>query len=186
LRTPTSRHVGDRWQPAPRYAVNATSLPHTAVWQDIEVISATGASGVPIGLELLAARRRSAIPTVQGMAEVLDQVGRDNIGIMFSVFHSWEEPDLLGHLLRHADRINSVQVCDIRDSERSSFDRELPGRGRGVAPGIMGWLLTAGYRGWWELEIFSDDGTFGAALPSPTGACPPDFLTQAKAAFDSS
>ena len=44
-----------------------------------------------------------------------------------------------------------------RHQERSPFDRELPGRGRGVAPGIMATLLRAGYRGWWELEIFSDD-----------------------------
>jgi sugar phosphate isomerase/epimerase len=280
---------------APRYAVNATSLPHTTVWQDIEVIAATGASGyglwerklppgedeavvtamtrqhlaasfcvpwshaivpsqidppnapatlsaridaicasiqrlaafrpaailvapgasgnpaqpagprsdivqalapiadaaadsgVPIGLELLAARRGSAIPTLQAIVDVLDKVGKDNIGVMFSVFHSWDEPGLHEHLLRHADRINSVQVCDIRDPERSSFDRELPGRGRATAPGIMASLLTGGYRGWWELEIFSDDGTFGTALPGSYWAMPPaDFLTQARAAFDSS
>ena len=106
---------------APRYAVNATSLPHTTVWQDIEVIATAG------------------------------------------------------------------QVCDVRDPERSSFDRELPGRGRATAPGIMASLLTAGYRGWWELEIFSDDGTFGTALPGSYWAMPPTgFLTQARAAFDSS
>jgi sugar phosphate isomerase/epimerase len=279
----------------PRYAVNATSLPHTTVWQDIEVVAATGASGyglwerklpagddeavatamterhlaasfcvpwshaivpsqidppdapetlsgrvdaicasiqrlaafrpaavlvapgasgdparpagprgdivhalapiadaaadsgVPIGLELLAPRRGSAIPTLRAIVDVLDKVGKDNIGVMFSVFHSWDEPDLHNDLLRYADRINSVQVCDIRDPERSPFDRELPGRGRAAAPGIIASLLRGGYRGWWELEIFSDDGTFGTALPGSYWAMPPaDFLTRAKAAFDSS
>jgi sugar phosphate isomerase/epimerase len=32
--------------PGPRYAVNATSLPHSTVWQDIDDIAATGASGI--------------------------------------------------------------------------------------------------------------------------------------------
>src|ERR1700721_2234384 len=31
---------------APRYAVNATSLPHNTVWQDIDDIAATGADGI--------------------------------------------------------------------------------------------------------------------------------------------
>ena len=31
---------------APRYAVNATSLPHNTVWQDIDDIAATGAAGI--------------------------------------------------------------------------------------------------------------------------------------------
>src|ERR1700744_1077466 len=31
---------------APRYAVNATSLPHNTVWQDIDDIAATGAEGI--------------------------------------------------------------------------------------------------------------------------------------------
>jgi sugar phosphate isomerase/epimerase len=151
------------------------------------IADAAADSGVPIGLELLAARRGSAIPTLEAIADVLERVGRDNIGVMFSVFHSWDEPDLHAHLMRYADHINSVQVCDIRIPERSPFDRELPGRGRAVAPGIIASLLRADYRGWWELEIFSDDGTFGTVLPGSYWAMDPaHFLTQARAAFDSS
>jgi hypothetical protein len=33
-------------QRAARYAVNATSLPHSTVWQDIEDIAATGGEGI--------------------------------------------------------------------------------------------------------------------------------------------
>ena len=32
--------------PSPRYAVNATSLPHGTIWQDIEDIAATRAEGI--------------------------------------------------------------------------------------------------------------------------------------------
>ena len=34
----------------------------------------------------------------------------------------------------------------------------------------MATLLRAGYRGWWELEIFSDDGTYGTANGSGNGS----------------
>ena len=51
----------------------------------------------------------------------------------------------------------------------------------------MATLLQAGYQGWWELVIFSDDGTYGTALPDSYWAMPPrTFLTQAKQAFDES
>ena len=144
-------------------------------------------AGVPIGVELLAARRGATVSSLPALVALLDETGRDNLGVMFSVFHSWSEPNLHENLLRYGKRINSVQVCDIRDPERSRFDRELPGRGRGVAPEIMAALLRAGYRGWWELEIFSDDGIYGTALPGSYWAMPPrDFLAKAKKAFDDS
>jgi len=48
-------------------------------------------------------------------------------------------------------------------------------------------LLRAGYQGWWELVIFSDDGIYGTALPGSYWAMPPrNFLAQAKKAFDES
>jgi sugar phosphate isomerase/epimerase len=143
--------------------------------------------GVTIGVELLAARRGSVISSLPRLVALLDEAGRDNLGIMFSIYHSWSEPNLHEDLLRYGRRINSVQVCDIRDPERSRFDRELPGRGRGVAPEIMATLLRAGYQGWWELVIFSDDGIYGTALPGSYWAMPPrSFLSQAKKAFDES
>jgi sugar phosphate isomerase/epimerase len=160
--------------------------PLEAVLEVLPAIADAAAScGVRIGLELLARRRGSAVPSMRELVDILDAVGRDNVGIMFSVFHSWSDPGLHEDLRRYASRINSVQVCDIRDPERCAFDRELPGRGRGVAPEIMATLIEAGYRGWWELEIFSDDGTYGTVLPDSYWAMPPErFLHQAREAFD--
>ena len=143
--------------------------------------------GVRVGVELIGERRGSTINSLPAMVDVLDTIGRDSLGIMFSIFHSWAEPDLDAQLRRYVDRINSVQVCDVREPERSTFDRELPGRGRGVAPGIMATLLDAGYKGWWELEVLSDDGRFGTVLPDSYWVmAPKDFLSQAKDAFDQS
>jgi len=115
----------------------------------------------------------------------VDEVGRHNVGIMFDIFHSWCEPDLHDHLRTFGHRINSVHVNDVRVEERCGFDRELPGHGRGVAAGIIATLLEVGYDGWWELEVFSDDGTFGTDLPDSYWKWPHELLLQrAKAAFD--
>lgn len=149
------------------------------------IADAAAEHGLLIGLELLAERRGSPLHTIPAMAEVIDRAGRDNVGIMFDVFHSWCEPGLHEHIATYGHLINSVQVCDVRVEERSGFDRELPGRGRGVAPDIIASLLAAGYNGLWELEVFSDDGTYGHDFPDSYWKLPhQEFLAESKQAFD--
>jgi sugar phosphate isomerase/epimerase len=160
--------------------------PVEAVVEHLPVIADAAAEhGLDIGLELLAERRGSPLYTIPAMAELIDEVGRKNVGIMFDVFHSWCEPDLDESIRRYGHLINSVQVCDVRLDERSGHDRELPGRGRATAPGIIASLLEAGYDGYWELEVFSDDGTYGASFPDSYWKLPHgEFLAMAKADFD--
>ena len=65
------------------------------------------------------------------------------------------------------------------------FDRELPGRGRGVAPALTAALLAGGYQGWWKHEVFSDDGTFGEVFPDSYWKMPHEqLLEMVSAAFD--
>lgn len=149
------------------------------------IADAAAAHGLPIGLELLAERRGSALGTFPEIIEAIDAVDRPNVGVMFDVFHSWCEPDLQERLRRYASRINSVQVCDVKVDERGGFDREYPGRGRGTAAEIVATLIECGYSGYWELEVFSDDGTYGTDYPDSYWKQPhEDFLREAKSAFD--
>ena len=141
--------------------------------------------GVQVGVELLAERRGSVISTIPDMIAVLDEVNRPNLGIMLDVFHNWCEPDVHERMRRYADRINSVQVCDIKFGERGGFDREYPGRGRGAAVEFVATMIEVGYTGFWELEVFSDDGTYGNAYPDSYWVQPHEqFLAEAKKAFD--
>src|SRR5260370_19803507 len=113
----------------------------------LPVIADTAAEyGQQIGLELLAERRGSPLNTLPDIVAVIDQVAPPNVGVLFDVFHSWCEPDLHEHIRTYADRINSVQVCDVKVHERSGHDRELPGLGRATAPEIMATLIESGYR----------------------------------------
>jgi len=103
----------------------------------------------------------SWITSIPDAVALLDDIGEPNTGILFDVWHLWDTPDLLGEIRAHAHRFLGVHVDDWRDPTRSWCDRALPGDGIADLAGILGALDESGYRGWYELEIFSDDGRFG-------------------------
>ncbi len=63
------------------------------------------------------------------------------------------------------DRIAGVHICDVRSETRGWADRVLPGDGIADVAALIGALDAAGWDGLYDLEIFSDDGTFGTAYP---------------------
>ena len=103
----------------------------------------------------------SWITTLADAVALLDDVGEPNTGIMFDVWHLWDTPNLLAEIRRHAHRFVGVHVDDWREPTRSWCDRALPGDGIADVAGILGALDESGYAGWYELEVFSDDGRFG-------------------------
>jgi sugar phosphate isomerase/epimerase len=120
--------------------------------------------GLPVGLEPIHRSIRedwSLVTTLPEALGLLDDVGEPNLGLLFDVWHLWDTPDLLVHTRAHAYRIVGVHVNDRREPTRSWKDRVLPGDGVADLAGILGALDAGGYQGWFELEIFSDNGTFG-------------------------
>ena len=99
--------------------------------------------------------------TIPETLALLDEVGEPNLGLIFDVWHLWDTPDLLAHIHAHARRIVGVHVNDVRKPTRSWKDRMLPGDGIVDLPSILGALEAGGYYGWFDLEIFSDNGAFG-------------------------
>ncbi|MGC0366563.1 sugar phosphate isomerase/epimerase [Rhodococcus sp. 27YEA15] len=141
--------------------------------------------GQTIAFELLGERRGSPIHSIAAMLDVVTAVDRPNIGLLIDTFHSWPEPDLHEHLRNHVDRFVGVQVCDVKVDERSGMDREMPGLGRGIAVEWVNTLVSAGYDGWWEFEVFSDDGTFGNDFPDSYWKMPhTEFLQLGRTHFD--
>ena len=109
----------------------------------------------------------------------LDDVGSPALGLCYDFYHLWDTPDLLAHTERHADRIFSVQYSDYRKPQ-AILDRVLPGDGEMDIPAILGALERGGFDGWYELELFSDDGRMGTELPDSLWKLPPsELLTQA-------
>jgi len=107
----------------------------------------------------------SPITSLGAAADLIDEVGSPALGIQFDVWHLWNQPDLEDELAEHAHRLAGVHVNDRREPTRGWADRVLPGDGVADVPSILGALEAAGWDGYYDLEIFSDDGTFGMAYP---------------------
>jgi sugar phosphate isomerase/epimerase len=159
--------------------------PLSAVQEGLhEIAEVAAANGLRVGFELLAERRGCPIPDLPAMVSFIDKFGLTNVGVMWDMFHSWSEPDVHTHLRQFGDRIIGVQITDVQVHERSHRDRAWPGQGRGVAPELLATLLETGYDGWFELEVFSDDGTFGNAFPDSLWRLDPrEYLRRAEDAY---
>jgi sugar phosphate isomerase/epimerase len=104
--------------------------------------------------------------TLSDAAALIDETGRsDTIGIQFDVWHLWNTPDLFDEIEREAHRIVGVHVNDWREPTRGWADRALPGDGGAGIATVLGALERAGWDGFYDLEIFSDNGAFGTAYP---------------------
>jgi sugar phosphate isomerase/epimerase len=159
------------------------------VARNLAVIADAAAEvGGMVGLEPIRVGAGSVGPVVNTLAEsvaLLESVKRPNVGIIFDVWHLWDEPDRDRLIRAHADRIVGVQVNDWREPTRGWCDRALPGEGRADVAGIVAALLRSGYRGWYDLEIFSDDGRYGTAYPDSLWSLPhEELLARARGAFD--
>jgi sugar phosphate isomerase/epimerase len=107
----------------------------------------------------------SLISTLDEAAELIGDVGSDAMGIQFDVWHLWNSPDVVEEIPRYAHLIAGVHVNDWREPTRGWADRVLPGEGAADLPAILGVLEEVGWEGFYDLEIFSDNGAFGSAYP---------------------
>jgi sugar phosphate isomerase/epimerase len=107
------------------------------------------------------------------------------LGIQFDSWHLWNTPTLYDDIEREIDRFTGVHVADYREPTRGWADRTLSGHGVGDIPGILRALDAAGWDGLYDIEIFSDDGTFGAEYPDSFWAAPAaETLARACTAFE--
>ncbi|HLH70627.1 MAG TPA: sugar phosphate isomerase/epimerase family protein [Candidatus Dormibacteraeota bacterium] len=140
--------------------------------------------GVRLALEVISpGPAGSMVATIRQALDVIEEVGANNIGILLDTWHSADEP--VQEITSHLDRIVGIQVCDRADPSRSRFDRALPGTGILPLEEIIRAVHAAGYDSWYELEIFSDDGTFGQAVENSMWRQPPfEVVSAGRAAFE--
>ncbi|HKC21103.1 MAG TPA: sugar phosphate isomerase/epimerase family protein [Gaiellaceae bacterium] len=145
-------------------------------------------AGVRIGLEPInevGGEDWTTISSLGQAAELLDEADHPALGIQFDTWHVWNTPNVLGEIAEHADRFVGVHVADWRDPTRKWCDRVLPGEGAADLPALLGALEAAGWDGFYDIEIFSDNGAFGDAWPDSLWDVPADELARrAKASFD--
>jgi sugar phosphate isomerase/epimerase len=106
------------------------------------------------------------VNTIPETVELIEEAGvADDVGIMFDVWHLWDTDGLERHIEAEIDRIAGVHVNDVREPTRSFADRVLPGDGIADVPRVLAALDRAGWNGFYDLEVFSDNGAFGNAFP---------------------
>lgn len=117
------------------------------------------AAGVKLALEVIHPLRQDLcfVNTLADASRLARRAGRGG-GYLLDLWHSGWEPDLLATLARDARRrIHAVQLADVKAVTLRSGDRAMPGRGILPLRGIVRALERGGYRGWYELEVISDD-----------------------------
>jgi sugar phosphate isomerase/epimerase len=125
-------------------------------------------AGVRIGLEpinRIGGEDWTMISSLREAVELLDEADHPALGIQFDTWHLWNAPNVLDEIAQHADRFVGVHVADWRDPTRKWADRVLPGMGIADLPRLLGALEAAGWNGFYDVEIFSDNGAFGDAWP---------------------
>ena len=119
------------------------------------------AAGVKLGIEPLHpmyADTRSAVNTMKQANDMVDRIGSKRVGVTVDVYHLWWDDTLEQEIKRCGDAIFSFHVCDWRVPTRDFLtDRGLMGEGCIDIPRIRGWVEDAGFEGFIEVEIFSEE-----------------------------
>jgi sugar phosphate isomerase/epimerase len=132
--------------------------------------------GTRIAIEPMRTHFRSEWTLVSDLREcldLLDEVGEDNAGIVFDIWHMWDSAQVHDMIPLAAGRIFGVQVSDYREPNRGPRDRVVAGEGVAGVAVLVAELRSAGYEGWYDLELFSDDGRFGYEYEDSLWKLPP-------------
>jgi sugar phosphate isomerase/epimerase len=179
------------FQPAAVVLLTGTGARETAV-EGLRTIAAEAQRlGLRIGLEPYqrdGGELWSVIHSIPDAIELIRDAGDPpGVGIQFDVWHLWNTPTLYDDIANETDRFTGVHVCDVRRPTRGWADRALPGDGIADVPTILHALDEAGWTGLYDLEIFSDDGTFGSEYADSLWAAPAEeTLARARTAFERS
>jgi sugar phosphate isomerase/epimerase len=148
-----------------------------------------GSAGVKIGLEPYereSGEQWTIASSIPEAVDLIEEAGDPRaLGIQFDVWHLWNTPTLAEDIEREVGRFVGVHVSDTHEPTRGWADRALPGDGRADVARILGLLDRAGWDGLYDIEIFSDNGTFGAAYPDSLWDEPAaELLRRARASFE--
>ena len=119
-------------------------------------------AGVTIAIEPLhpmLAANRSVLTTMKEANDWCDQLGTGKeLGIAVDVYHVWWDPTLESEIKRAGSRIAAFHINDWLDNTKDlRLDRGMMGDGVIDIPKIRKWVKGAGFKGYREVEILSQD-----------------------------
>ncbi|HET6246428.1 MAG TPA: sugar phosphate isomerase/epimerase family protein [Tepidisphaeraceae bacterium] len=127
-----------------------------------ELLDDAQAAKVKLAIEPLHpmyAADKSCINRMADARAMCEQIAHPWLGIAVDVYHVWWDPDLKSQIEwagKHG-RLFGFHVCDWRVETRHMLtDRGLMGDGCIDLRKIRGWMETAGFKGFNEVEVFSE------------------------------
>ena len=115
------------------------------------------ARNVTLMLEPIHAPYFDFLNTLADADRLVRKVNHPNVKILFDVWHLCHEPELFTRIDQTIDRIGFVHFSDWREPTRYHDDRMIPGEGVLPLRDILRKLDQAGYRGPYDVEIFSEE-----------------------------
>ncbi|MBX3449707.1 MAG: sugar phosphate isomerase/epimerase [Planctomycetaceae bacterium] len=115
--------------------------------------------GVRLGLlpmHAALARRWTFQQSTHDALEIIHSARHPAIGLVFDIYHLWQEPGLIARIPELAPLVTLVQIADSRGEPRHEYDRILPGDGLIPLDEIIPSFLRAGYRGYFEVHVWSE------------------------------
>ena len=102
---------------------------------------------------------RSAIVTLEQANDLVESIGSADVGVAVDLFHLWWDPKLHSEIKR-CGAMNKIFAFHISDWKPAMTDilndRGIMGEGCIDIRQIRGWVESAGFKGYHEVEIFSE------------------------------
>lgn len=89
--------------------------------------------------------------------DLLRAIGEPEIGCLFDFWHLWWQRSIIELVATNTDRVFAVQLSDHKAVTLRTQDRAMTGEGIIPIDDLVAALERGGYRGFYELEIISDD-----------------------------
>ena len=119
-------------------------------------------AGVKLAIEPLHpmyADTRSAINTLAQANDMAEKLDNQMVGVAVDVYHLWWDPDLEKEIARcgRNNKLLAFHICDWKSPTVDILnDRGLMGEGCIPIKMIRSWVEAAGFKGFIEVEIFSN------------------------------
>lgn len=127
-----------------------------------KVAKAADDKGAVLGLEAIHPMdmtQWTMVRTINQALDIIEDIGAPHMGLMLDLYNTWWDPQILPGIGRAAEggHIKGVHISDWRNPTRSFTDRTIPGRGVIPLPRLIAELEEVGWKGSYDLEIFSDE-----------------------------
>ena len=124
--------------------------------------AAATAADVPLAFEPVHRTQHDSVSFVNSLQDaiaLLDAAGLHEGGLMFDLYHVWDDPAVWDTIGRAAYRIHGVHISDW-PAEPGRTDRVLPGEGVSGTKQLVDALDLSGFSGCLDVEIFSEPDRF--------------------------